>query len=62
MNFITAFKEGKEGKNKGPSTGIKTLDVAMLGIPRKSIIGVAAAPKVKKENLFGAVFSTIFVL
>ncbi len=40
MNFVAAFKDGQLGKNKGPSTGIKDLDLAMLGIPRKSMIGV----------------------
>ena len=56
MNFVTAFKEGKEGKNMGPSTGIAKLDLAMLGVPRKSIIGVAAAPKVGKSKFVDYAF------
>jgi len=56
MNFVTAFKDGQLGKNKGPSTGIKELDLAMLGIPRKSMIGVAAGPKVGKSTFVDFAF------
>lgn len=56
MNFVAAFKDGQLGKNKGPSTGIKDLDLAMLGIPRKSMIGVAAGPKVGKSTFVDFAF------
>ena len=47
MNFIETYKQGKEGKNFGWSTGLPTLDQAINGVQRKTTISVAAAPKVK---------------
>lgn len=51
MNFQSEFKKGQEGKNIGLSTGIKGLDKAIRGVQRKSIIGIAASPKVGKTTL-----------
>lgn len=47
MNFVKAFKQGKEGRNFGLTTGIPQLDQAINGVQRKTTISVAAAPKVK---------------
>ena len=52
MNFVKAFKQGKEGKNFGLTTGLPQLDQAINGIQRKTTISVAAAPKVKRKRSF----------
>lgn len=51
MNFVKAFKQGKEGRNFGLTTGIPQLDQAINGIQRKTTISVAAAPKVGKTTM-----------
>lgn len=51
MNFVEVFKQGKEGKNFGLTTGIPQLDQAINGIQKKTSIGVAASPKVGKTTL-----------
>ena len=51
MNFAQHFTEGLQGRNVGLSTGIPPLDKATGGIQRKSIIGIAASPKVGKTTL-----------
>lgn len=50
MNLLTAFIEGQKGKNLGLPTGIANLDKAMGGVQRRSIYGIAAAPKVGKTT------------
>ena len=45
MNFIEAFKKGKEGKNRGLPTGLDSLDKAIGGVQRKKIYVIAAGPK-----------------
>jgi hypothetical protein len=51
MNFKHAFSQGKQGRNFGLPTGFPPLDRAIDGIQRKSIYGIAAAPKVGKTTL-----------
>jgi len=51
MNFKQTYLKGKQGKSTGLPTGIKALTEVMRGIPRRAIIGVAAAPKVGKTTL-----------
>lgn len=51
MNFQTHFKEGREGRNVGLSTGILPLTKAIGGIQKKRIYGIAAAPKCGKSTL-----------
>lgn len=48
MNFITEFKKGQEGGNKGISMGeeLHKLSSAINGIQRGRIYGVASPPKV----------------
>jgi hypothetical protein len=55
-NFISAFLNGKEGRNIGLSTGLSLLDKAINGIQKRSIIGIAAAPKVGKSKMVNAHF------
>jgi len=50
MNFIEKFKAGQLGKNFGLPTGLKSFDLAIDGIQRKSMYGIAAAPKVGKTT------------
>lgn len=51
MNFVEVFKQGKEGKNSGLTTGLPQLDQAIYGIQRKSTYSIAASPKVGKTTL-----------
>lgn len=51
MNFVDAFKKGKEGKNLGMSTGIHKLNIAINGLQKKQSITIAAAPKIGKTTL-----------
>lgn len=55
-NFISEFKSGKLGKNIGLSTGLSVLDKAINGIQRRSVIGIAAPPKVGKSKMVNAHF------
>ena len=59
MNFVSAFKQGKEGQNFGLTTGLPALDRAINGLQRKMSIGLAAAPKVGKTKLadFAALYN-----
>jgi hypothetical protein len=50
MNFLTQFEKGKIGKNIGIPTGNYKVDKMINGIQKKSIIGVAAGPKVGKSK------------
>lgn len=50
MNFIEAFKKGQQGKNAGLSTGLSKLDIAIGGVQKQSIYGIAASPKVGKTT------------
>lgn len=56
MNFVKAFKQGKEGRNFGLTTGIPQLDQAINGVQRKTTISVAAAPKVGKTTFVDFAF------
>jgi len=56
MNFIEEYKKGQQGKNIGLPTGIKSLDLAIDGIQRKAIYGIAAAPKVGKTTFVDQCF------
>ncbi len=56
MNFVEYFKMGKLGKNIGLPTGLSVLDKAINGIQKRSIIGIAAPPKVGKSKLTDAHF------
>lgn len=49
-NFITAFKKGQRGENKGLNMGIPGLNRATNGINRKRIYTIASAPKVGKST------------
>lgn len=51
MNFQQVFKEGRDGRNVGLSTGIPALTRAIGGIQKKRIYGIAAGPKVGKSTL-----------
>lgn len=51
MNFQRHFREGRQGRNIGLSTGIKAFTRALRGIQRKRIYGIGAAPKVGKTKL-----------
>jgi hypothetical protein len=51
MNIPKVVEEGKKGKNKGLPTGIDTLDIAIEGIHKKTLYGIASAPKVGKSAL-----------
>lgn len=55
-NFVIQFQAGKEGKNVGLPTGLDVLDVAINGLQRRTIIGVAAPPKVGKSKFTNAHF------
>lgn len=55
-NFITQYTAGKLGKNVGLPTGLDILDVAINGLQRRTIIGVAAPPKVGKSKFTNAHF------
>jgi hypothetical protein len=50
MNFVEKFKSGQLGKNFGLPTGLKSLDLAIDGVQKKSMYGIAAAPKVGKTT------------
>ena len=50
MNFLKHYNKGKKGKNIGIPTGNKKLDRMINGIQKKTIIGVAAGPKVGKSK------------
>lgn len=56
MNFIKAYTDGKEGKNSGLPTGLRTLDRAINRVQRATIYGVAASPKVGKSTLVDFAF------
>lgn len=51
MNFIKTFVNGQEGRNKGLTTGISSLDQTLGGIRKRHSYGVAAAPKCGKTTL-----------
>jgi len=51
MNFESVIQQGKKGSFFGLPTGLKSLDKAIEGIQRKSIYGIASAPKVGKSAL-----------
>jgi hypothetical protein len=56
MNFQATFREGREGRNVGRTTGIPPLDRAMGGIQKRKIYVIAAAPKVGKSKLVNSAF------
>lgn len=49
--FLEELEKGKRGINQGLPTGLDKLDRAMGGVQRKSMTGIAAAPKVGKTTL-----------
>lgn len=56
MNFKEKFKQGLKGQNFGLPMGIDTMDVAMGGIQREAIYGIAAGPKVGKTTFVDFAF------
>jgi hypothetical protein len=50
MNFVTVFKQGQKGRNKGLATGLQSLDGAVDSIQRGTLITVASAPKTGKST------------
>lgn len=56
MNFVTKFKSGQAGENKGLTTGIPSLDRAIGGIRKYHSYGLAAAPKCGKTTLADFIF------
>jgi hypothetical protein len=56
MNFLEALHQGQEGENKGLPTGLPPLDRAIDGVQKKSLITIAAAPKVGKSTLVDFAF------
>ena len=50
MNFKEKFKNGIAGLNSGLPTGLTAIDIAIGGIQKKAIYGVAAGPKVGKTT------------
>lgn len=50
MNFVSQFKAGQAGFNRGLPTGISKLDKAINGLQKKTSIGVCAAPKCGKTT------------
>lgn len=56
MNFVSVYKQGQQGRNKGIPTGIPPLNKALNGIQRGSIYGIAAAPKAGKTTLCDQAF------
>jgi hypothetical protein len=57
-NFITEFKKGQEGGNKGLSMGEGLTEVsrAINGVQKAMMIGIAASPKVGKSTLVDYAF------
>lgn len=57
-NFITEFKKGQEGGNKGLSMGEGLTEVsrAINGVQKAMMIGIAASPKVGKSTLVDFAF------
>lgn len=56
MNFITEFKKGEEGRNKGLPVGIPSLNKDILGLQQGQLIVIAAPPKVGKTTLADFLF------
>lgn len=50
-NFITEFKKGQEGGNKGlfMGEGLTEVSRAINGVQKAMMIGIAASPKVKEN-------------
>lgn len=55
-NFKSAYENGRLGKNIGLPTGLDVLDIAINGLQRRTVIGVAAPPKVGKSKFTNAHF------
>lgn len=58
MNFKTEFEKGQEGRNKGIpfGKGFENLTIALNGLQKSMIYGIAAASKVGKSTLADAAF------
>ena len=50
MEFLNKFQEGLAGKNKGLSAGLKTLNIKLNGVQKRTIYSVGASPKVGKTT------------